>query len=331
MTYYVAADALRPGREVVAAPYSPEPGESLAGFKPGDSLTVSDALYGLMVPSGNDAALTLALAVSGSESDFVSRMNAAAGELGLADTGYADPIGLDAGNVSSARDLVALATELQEQDLFREIVDTPRTTLRSTAEPLPIVNRNALVLEEPFIDGIKTGTTLEAGYVLVASGTREGVGLTSVVLGSPDEASRDSATLELLDYGFSLYDKRTLVKRGERVGFALIADGGRLRLDSGGSVKEVARADQEVAVELEETPTLEPPIAQGEVLGVAIVRLDGKKVGTVDAVAARAVAGLPESEEESTGLPSWAWIVFGVAVLISAVLGALAIGVHRRE
>ncbi len=66
-------------------------------------------------------------------------------------------------------------------------------------------------------------------------------------------------------------------------------------------------------------------------MDVAVVRLDGKKVGTVDAVAARAVAGLPESEEESTGLPSWAWIVFGVAVLISAVLGALAIGVHRRE
>ncbi len=77
-----------------------------------------------MVPSGNDAALTLALAVSGSESDFVSRMNAAADELGLAETDYVDPIGLSAGNVSSARDLVDLATELREQDLFREIVDT---------------------------------------------------------------------------------------------------------------------------------------------------------------------------------------------------------------
>ena len=331
MTYYVAADALRPGREVVAAPYAPEPGESLAGFEPGDSLTVSDALYGLMVPSGNDAALTLALAVSGSESDFVAQMNAAADELGLPDTSYSDPIGLDAGNVSSARDLVTLATELQQEELFREIVDTPRTTLRSTAEPLPIVNRNALVLEEPFIDGIKTGTTLEAGYVLVASGTRKGVGLTSVVLGSPDEASRDSATLQLLNYGFSLYDKRALVKQGERLGFAPLADGGRLPLKAGQSVKEVARADQDVAVELGETPALEPPIADSEVVGVAVVRLDGEKVGTVDAVAARAVVGLPESEEESTGLPSWAWIVFGVAVVISIVLCALALGVHRRE
>ena len=235
MTYYVAAEQLRPGREMVAAPYRPEPGESLAGFEPGDSLTVRDALYGLMVPSGNDAALTLALAVSGSESDFVSRMNAAADELGLADTGYADPIGLDAGNVSSARDLVGARDRASRAGpLPRDRRHAAHHLALDRRADLPIVNRNALVLEEPFIDGIKTGTTLEAGYVLVGSGTRKGVGLISVVLGSPDEASRDSATLELMDYGFSLYDSRTLVKRGERLGFAPLADGGRLPLVAGG-------------------------------------------------------------------------------------------------
>ena len=83
MTYYVAADQLRPSREIVVAPYDPMPGESLAGFEPGDTVTARDAFYGLLVPSGNDAALTLALAVSGSESDFVDRMNDAADELGL--------------------------------------------------------------------------------------------------------------------------------------------------------------------------------------------------------------------------------------------------------
>ena len=212
MTYYVAAEQLRP-----------EPGDRRRPVRPGARRVargpragrhgddVRDALYGLMVPSGNDAALTLALAVSGSESDFVSRMNAAADELGLAETEYLDPIGLNSGNVSSARDLVDLAIELREQDLFREIVDTPRITLRSTAEPIRIENRNALVLEEPFIDGIKTGTTVEAGYVLVGSGTQNGRRASSrSVLGSPDEASRDSATLELMDYGFSLYGERQL-------------------------------------------------------------------------------------------------------------------------
>ncbi|MDX6587893.1 MAG: hypothetical protein QOI31_2366 [Solirubrobacterales bacterium] len=331
MTYYVAADQLRPGREIVAAPYDPERGESLAGFEPGDTVTVRDALYGLMVPSGNDAALTLALAVSGSESDFVSRMNSVADELGLAETEYLDPIGLNAGNISSARDLVDLATKLQEQGLFREIVDTPRITLKSTAEPTRIENRNALVLEEPFIDGIKTGTTVEAGYVLVGSGTRKGVGLISVVLGSPDEGSRDGATLELMDYGFSLYDERALVTRGERLGFARLAEGGRLPLVAATGVKEMARADQNVEVRLGKTPLVEAPVTEGEPMGVAVVRLDGERVGQVDAVAGRAVVGLPEAEERSTGLPMWAWIVFGGAVLISLLLGLLAAGVHRRE
>ena len=331
MTYYVAEDQLRPGREIVAAPYDPEPGESLAGFEPGDTVSVRDALYGLMVPSGNDAALTLALAVSGSESDFVARMNTAADELGLDETDYLDPIGLSPGNVSSARNLVALADELRTQALFRGIVDTPRITLKSTAEPLKIENRNALVLEEPFIDGIKTGTTLEAGYVLVGSGTRQGVGLISVVLGSLDEGSRDSATLELMDYGFSLYEERALVARGERLGAAQLAEGGRLPLVAARSLKEVSRADQEVDVELGEISPVTPPVAEGDQLGVAVVRLDGQRVGEVNVVAARAVAGLPEAEERSTGLPTWAWIVFGGAVLISLVLGALAAGAHRRE
>ncbi len=332
MTYYVASDELRPGREIVAAPYDAMPGESLAGFEAGDTLTVRDALYGLMVPSGNDAASTLALAVSGSESDFVELMNAAADDLGLSETEYLDPIGLDAGNVSSARDLVGLATELRERKLFREIVDTSRTTLETTVEPIRIENRNALVLQEPFVDGIKTGTTVEAGYVLVGSATRKGVSLISVVLGSPDEDSRDAATLELFDYGYSLYSKRDLVKEGERLGSAPLADGGRLPLVAAANVAEVARADQKVEVRLPPVGPLEAPVTEGEVIGVARISVDGEKVGKVEALAARSVAGLPEdTDTDGAGLPSWAWVVFGGAVLISIVLGALAIGVHRRE
>ena len=331
MTYYVAAARLRPEREIVVAPYDAKPGESLAGFEPGDSVTARDALYGLMVPSGNDAALTLALAAAGSESDFVARMNAAAAELGLADTAYADPIGLDAGNASSARDLIDLATELQEQPLFRRIVDTERATLRSGSRPLRIESRNGLLFEHPFVDGIKTGTTLEAGYVLVGSGTRNGVGLTSVVLGSPDAASRDAATLELLDYGFSLYSRRRLVAEGERLGSAPLAQGGRLPVRAASDVEEVARADQKVDVRLEPIGPVEAPIAKGDRLGSAAIRLDGRLIGRVDVLAARSVAGLPEAREEGGGVPPWVWISFSVAALVSGLLGALAIASHRHE
>jgi D-alanyl-D-alanine carboxypeptidase (penicillin-binding protein 5/6) len=331
MTYSVAAERLRPSREIVVAPYDAIPGESLAGFEPGDSITVRDALYGLMVPSGNDAALTLAVAVSGSEADFVDRMNAAAAELGLGETSYADPIGLDAQNLSSARDLVALSQELRKQRLFRRIVDTPRVTLRSGAEPLRIENRNQLVIEEPFMDGIKTGTTLAAGYILVGSGSKKGVDLISVVLGASDEASRDAATLELLDYGFSLYENRAIVKRGERVGFAYVEGGGRVPLEAAAAIKEVSRADQRVEVRFEETPSVARPLARGEPVGVAVVKLDGTRVGTVDAVTARNLPGLPEAAVGGQGLPSWAWIVFACAGILALFLLGMAIRAHRRD
>lgn len=331
MTYYVSAERLRRGREVVVAPYEPTPGEALAGLMAGDRLTARDVFYGLLVASGNDAAATLALAVAGSESDFVSRMNSAADELGLAETEYADPIGISPENVSSARDLATLADELQDDELFREIVDTPRVTLRSAADPIHLQNRNALVLEEPFIDGIKTGTTAEAGFVLVASGTRNRVGLISAVIGAPDETSRDSATLELLNYGFSLYERRTLLRAGERVGsLALAGESKRLTLKAAAGVEEVARADQEVEVSLAGAEPVAGPVEEGDALGVAVVRLDGRKVGKVDAVAARAVAAPLEDESANrAGVPSWVWLVLSGAVLVSAILAALAIGTHR--
>ena len=87
---------------------------------------------------------------------------------------------------------------LRREGLFRRIVDTPRTTLQTGARPRTIVNHNDLVLTVPWIDGVKTGYTLDAGYVLIGSGTRKGVTLLSVVLGAPSEAARDQDTLSLL-------------------------------------------------------------------------------------------------------------------------------------
>ncbi|MDQ3758337.1 MAG: serine hydrolase [Actinomycetota bacterium] len=332
MTYYVSARRLRPEREVIAAPYDPTPGESLAGFVAGDTLTARDVFYGLLVASGNDAAAALALAVAGSQSDFVSRMNAAADELGLDETEYVDPIGIGSGNVSSARDLADLATKLQGDELFREIVDTPRATLRSGTEPIRAENSNALVLDEPFVDGIKTGTTVEAGFVLVASGEKRGVRLISAVLGAPDESSRDSATLELLGYGFSLYERRTLVRAGDRVGSAPVADGsGRLFLEAATDLEEVARMDQRVKVALGALEPVSAPVEKGDPLGVATVRLDGMKVGEVDVVAAQAVAGPLDQGPADTGtVPAWVWIALTGALVASALLAAAAIGPHRR-
>jgi D-alanyl-D-alanine carboxypeptidase (penicillin-binding protein 5/6) len=326
MTAFVALRELSPNDEVTAPDYAAGAAESLMGLEAGEVASVRDLLYGLLVASGNDAATALAIRVSGSVPDFVAAMNAAAARLGLDDTTYTDPIGLDGGNVSSARDLVDLAIRLRRDPLFRKIVDTPRIALGAEPDRHRLTNRNTLVLKEPFVDGVKTGTTLAAGYVLVASGERKGVDLVSALLGAPGEESRDAATLELLDYGHSLYRERALVADGERIASLALGDGrGRLALVAAEPLAAVARADQEVEVSYEPPPPPDGAVARGEGFGTATVLLEGREAGEVAVVAARAVAAPPDD-----GLPGWAWAVFVGAGAIALALAMAAIVVARR-
>src|SRR5213078_1364808 len=112
-----------------AAPYSPQPGESLMGLRAGERLTVADLLRGLLIVSANDAANTLAIDIAGSRRRFVALMNRRARELGLRDTHYANPVGLDQpGNYSSAADLVKLTLVLRQRAFFRATTDMPTAT-----------------------------------------------------------------------------------------------------------------------------------------------------------------------------------------------------------
>src|SRR5688572_27989787 len=182
MTAYVALDDLKLTDVLVASRYVPAAAaESLLGLEQGEAIQVRDLIYGLLLASGNDAAVTLAEGAAGSVPAFVREMNRAAAELGLDGTGYSNPIGLDeAGNFSTAGDLAELTLELRRDPFFRKVVDTPEITVTSGDQPRRVVNRNNLVFEYPFVNGVKTGFTGEAGNVLVASGTQKGVTLISV-------------------------------------------------------------------------------------------------------------------------------------------------------
>ena len=167
-------------------------------------MKVSDLMRGLLLESGNDAAVTLAEGVSGSRKEFVSAMNRRARQLGLENTHYANPIGLDQeGNYSSARDLVTLATVLRTNTFFKKIVDSPSGTLKTGVHPRTFKNRNRLVAQYPWVNGVKTGHTRGAGYVLVGSGSRNGIQLISAVLGTPRETARDTTRSALLKWGFA--------------------------------------------------------------------------------------------------------------------------------
>jgi len=191
MTAYVVLKELPLDRIVRAHPYRAEYGESLLGLRAGQRISARDLLYGLILRSGNDAAYDLALATAGSERRFVAQMNRYAAAIGLPDTHYANPIGLDQrGNYSSARDLSTLTRRLLEIPAFAKIAASRSAVLRSVRPPRRISTINELLQMAPWVTGVKTGHTFGALYVLVGSGRRKGVELISVAIGAPTDEDR---------------------------------------------------------------------------------------------------------------------------------------------
>jgi D-alanyl-D-alanine carboxypeptidase (penicillin-binding protein 5/6) len=202
------------------------PADSQIGLHPRDRMTVHDLLLALMLPSADDAAEDLAYNVGdGSVARFVGMMNARARQLHLTHTHYSTPIGFDTpGNYSSAADLVTLADYvLTHSRFFARIVAEPSATLDTGPQHL-VVNRNDLVARFHWINGVKTGHTTGAGYVLVASATRGGLPLLSAVLGTSSIPARDANTMELLDWGYANFHQVTPVRAGEVIARLPVAD-----------------------------------------------------------------------------------------------------------
>ncbi len=291
MTAYVAMQELPLRRIVRAAPYPAIFGESLLELRPGQQVSVRDLLYGLILRSGNDAAADLALAAAGSEARFVRQMNQRAAALGLSDTHYANPIGLDeAGNYSSAFDLATLGRRLLDIPVFAKIADARSAELRSLQPPRRIETLNDFLLAEPWATGVKTGHTFGADYVLVGSGERKGVELISAVLGTWTESARDLETTRLLEYGFSRYRPRTPIRRGQELSEASIRySGGELPLRAARTIEIGVRRDQRLMVAVRAPAEVEGPIRRGAALGRAAVFIDGRRAAVATLRAGRAV------------------------------------------
>jgi serine-type D-Ala-D-Ala carboxypeptidase (penicillin-binding protein 5/6) len=337
MTAYLALRELPLRKRVVAPPYHPIPGESLLGLEAGERISVRDLLYGLLLPSGNDAAVTLADGVAGSVPAFVGQMNRAAARLGLRDTSYSNPIGLDEpGNYSSPKDLAKLAIDLRRDPLFRRIVDTSSKTLRTGSHPRTVVNRNDLLERMPWVNGVKTGYTPDAGNVLVASGTRRGVTLVSVVMGAATEAARDDDTLALLRYGFALYRSQTPVKKGEKLAApSVLGRDEALPLVAERSVQVTARRGQSVRVRIHAPRQVRGPIPRGRQLGSVVVSVDGEAAGRAPLLTKRpalAPAGsslVSRVDEAVPGPRAVVWAGAGGAAVAIVIGIALALA-HRR-
>lgn len=319
MTAYLSLKHLKPNQMLRAPNYHPSnPAEITLGLRAGERMRVRDLLYGLLLPSASDAAETLADGVAGSVPAFVTEMNQAAQRLGLGDTHYANPIGLDdPDNYSSAHDLVTLASVLLRNKLFARIVDSPGATLHSGDHPRTVTSRDTLLDQVPWVNGVKTGHTLDAGYVLVGSGTQDSTTLISAVLGTPSEYARDADTLKLLQYGFSLFHPIQPVRRG-----AQFADPGldwrhdHLALLAQRGLSVNVRQGQNVTTQVSAPGEVSGPVNKGQRLGRVTVTVDGKVAAASPLVAA-------ESVGPASTLDKVVWTAQNPILLIA--LGAIVI------
>jgi len=291
MTAYVAMKDLPLDRVVRAAPYEPEYGESLMGLRAGQRISVRDLLYGLILRSGNDAAHTLAVAAAGSQQRFVAQMNRYAAALGLSCSHFANPVGLDQkGNYSCARDLMTLTQRLLRIPAFARIADSRSAVLRSVHPRRRIETINELLEMAPWVTGVKTGHTFGARYVLVGSGRRHGVSLVSVVIGTWTDEQRFDDSIELLEYGFSLFRRRVPIRAGRDLADPSIRySGGELPLRAARSLAVGLRRGQRPQVLVRAPDQVEGPISRGTRLGRATVLVAGRPVGTVALLASREV------------------------------------------
>jgi D-alanyl-D-alanine carboxypeptidase (penicillin-binding protein 5/6) len=258
----------------------------------GKKVQLEKLLRGLIIQSGNDAAVALAEHVAGSETAFVERMNETAKELGMNDTHYQNVTGWPAeGHYTTARDIVLLA-----RALITEFPDRYKlySEKEFTYNNIKQHNRNKLLWRDPSVDGMKTGHTESAGFCLVASAKRDNMRLISVLLGSTDENSRAESSQRLLEYGFRTFETHKLYKGGDALSEVRIWQGDKTTV-AAGVIDDLyvsigkGRYDQLKGV-IQFDKAIDAPIRRGDVLGKIVLSDQGKVLKEVPLLALEDVA-----------------------------------------
>lgn len=246
-------------------------------LKAGEVLTIQELLYGLMLHSGNDAAVALAIYCGGTVEGFVQLMNDEARRLGLKDTHFENPNGLDdEHHYSTARDLAKLTIAAMKNPIFSKTVSTK--SVRSGDRYL--TNHNKLLWRCDGVDGVKTGYTKAAGRILVSTAKRDGRRLVVVTIHDPDDW-RDHANL--LELGFSQFSPSRLICAGSCVGTAEVLSGNQceVRLLAGEDFVYPVAEGETVTVAISGPGFVFAPVICGQDAGFAHILIDGVPVGRV--------------------------------------------------
>ena len=264
---------------------------SYSGFEVNQAAPLVEMEKGMVVQSGNDAAIALAEHVAGSEAAFAQLMNAYAKKIGMTRSHFVNPHGLTAeGHVTTARALAilgrALIRDLPEADSDNKIKEL-------TVGPITQPNRNLLLWRDPSVDGIKTGHTSAAGYCLMASAKRGEQRLVTVVMGNTSENQRAVDSQALLNWGFRFYESHKLYEAGKPLAQPKVWKGEANQVAVGVSVPLLVSTPRgkydRLKASMDLPKSLEAPIAKGQKLGMVKVALDGKIVASAPLVALQAV------------------------------------------
>ncbi|MBQ9015634.1 MAG: D-alanyl-D-alanine carboxypeptidase [Firmicutes bacterium] len=287
-----------PMDEVVTVPEGIEMGGSSMGLMPGEKLTVEELLYGLMLPSGNDAAEVLAIAAGGSIDGFGEMMNARAKEMGAVHTDFRNPNGLNEDpqrlNYTTARDLAIMSREAMKNPDFRKIVGTAKHTVPATnlseerdlensnwclwKKSKMVINKKEVPYKYDGCTGIKTGFTSDAGNCFVGSAERDGTEILVVSLNSEKLSQRYKDGVILWNDAFSKYETSQILQAGESLGISRVRRGETKTVEVGTkedlylTVPKGTKADGEFTTEFQlKEDRLTAPVEAGQSVGDALV------------------------------------------------------------
>jgi len=259
----------------------------------GEVLTLQDLLYGLMLSSGNDAAVALAIYCGGTVEGFAELMNDKARSLGMTGTHFENPNGLDSpGHYSTARDLAILATYAMENPIFYKTVSAKTVKIGERY----LRNHNKLLWQVEGADGVKTGFTKAAGRILVSSATRQGRRIIAVTINDPDDW-RDHAAL--LEEGFAGFSVQPIVTKGDQVATLEVEGGqrGRVEVLAGEDFSYALASGEQPQIVMPGAGFVYAPVAEGAGAGFAYVMIQGKAVGKIPVIYGETVELIPEEEK----------------------------------
>ena len=261
----------------------------------GEKMSVRDLFKGVAIASGNDAVVALAETVAGSVNNFVSMMNKRAKELGLTNTNFKNPHGLDdANHYSSSRDMSIIARELVKHEEVLEYTKIYEDYLREdTDRKIWLVNTNRLVRFYDGVDGLKTGYTEEAGYCMTATAEKDGMRIIAVVMGEETSKIRNQEVSEMLDYAFAQYKVINLLKNKNSLGKYRVENGMEeyVRVVPDGEatiVKKKGDKDGDISYDVK-LSSLKAPVKIGDNVGTLTIKEDGNNVKTLKLTVAKDV------------------------------------------